>query len=161
MILRTFWARAALPGPAAMLVIDGAGATGARDEQAGTAGVEVGRQADVVEAIEAGRGGQRFQHFGREPQPDVAHVALILLAVVRLHVDDDETPARFQRAGRLGQRGARLGDVVEGEEEDREIELAVGDRQPLELALPHLDVVEAAEAGLRRLAASRPSRRPR
>ena len=81
----------------------------------------------------------------------MAHLLLVLLAVVRLHVDDEEPPARPQHAAGLGERERRLGDVVQDEDAGRGVERAVVDRQRLEPAAPQIDVGVAAQTPARGL----------
>ena len=57
--------------------------------------------------------------------------------------------ARLEHARHFGQRARRLGHVVQHQHQRRGVEPRVVDRQRLELAAPHLDVVERRAAALR------------
>lgn len=81
----------------------------------------------------------------------MSHLLLVLAAVVAQHVDDQHAAARLQRAGRFAQHGERLGDVVKDQTRDRSVELGVVDGEPLEIAVAHVDTVEACQALARRL----------
>ena len=65
---------------------------------------------------------ERLEHVGREAQPDVPHLALVLLAVVRLHVDDQQPATRLERARGLEDDARRVGNVAQGQTEQRDIE---------------------------------------
>ena len=45
----------------------------------------------------------------REPEPDVAHLLAVALAIVRQHVDDEHAAARLQHARDFRQRLAGSG----------------------------------------------------
>ena len=48
-----------------------------------------------------------------EPEPHVAHLLTVALAVVRQHVDDDHAAARLQDARDFGERALWLRQVVQ------------------------------------------------
>ena len=96
-----------------------------------------------------------------EPEPDVAHLLPVLLAIVRQHVADQQPPAGLQHARGFAQRGRRVRHVVQHEQQRGGVELAVVDRQRLELAAPDVDVRADRAAAAAPPAASRPTDRRR
>ena len=76
----------------------------------------------------------------------MAHLLLILDAVVRQHVDDQDSPALPQDAMHFRQRPPRLRQVVQYERHDGRIQLAVIDGQRFHVAASHLDVMQALQA---------------
>src|SRR5215813_3001192 len=104
-------------------------ASGRRDEERRTFRVWVDWQRDETDVLEAGTSEQPSQLVLAEAQPDVPHLFLILLAVVRQHVAQDDSSSRLQRACRLTEHCGGIGHVVQHEEHDRRVELAVFDRQ--------------------------------
>jgi hypothetical protein len=98
------------------------------------------RQRANSHSLEACFGEPALDRRGGEAEPDVAHLALVLDALVLDHVDRDEASARSQHAGGLAEHLGRLGDMVQDEAHRRGVERAVVDRQGLELAAPEVDV---------------------
>ena len=66
---------------------------------------------------------------------------LVLVAIVRQHVDDQQAAAGPEHARRFGQRAGRIGHVVQHQREQRRRRAAVVDRQRFERRPAHLDVV--------------------
>ena len=81
----------------------------------------------------------------------MAHLRLVLGAIVRQHVDDEDAAARLQHARRLGQRPRRIRQVVQHQRQHRDVELAVVDRQRFERAAADVDVGDVGKPGPRRL----------
>ena len=97
-----------------------------------------------------------------EAEPDVAHRAAVVVVGVREHVGHDEPTARAQHARDLGERGGRIGHVVEEVHDEREVE-----RCRARAAAPRCGPARSARCRSPRAARGRPrasrarSRRPR
>ncbi len=76
----------------------------------------------------------------------MTHLLLILLAVVRKHVDHEHAPTRSHHATHFRERARRLWRVVQNERQHRDVELAGLDRQALQFSLPDVDVGRAAQS---------------
>ena len=66
----------------------------------------------------------------------MAHLATILLAVVRLHVDHEYAPTWREYAPSFLQYGRGIADVMEDQHEQREIDRAIGHGHRFQGALP-------------------------
>jgi len=71
-------------------------------------------------------------------------------AVVRHHVHDEHAPAFLERAIHRRERERRVGDVVEDERKNREVELGGLDRKRFERSLAHVDIRPRREPRARR-----------
>ena len=65
-----------------------------RGKQRRPLGIRIGRQQPDAHIAEPGSGQEARDLLLRKPEPDVAHLLLIFLAIVRQHVDDQHAPAR-------------------------------------------------------------------
>ena len=72
----------------------------------------------------------------------MAHLLLILDAIVRQHVDDEHPAAGRQHARGLRQRARRLRHVMQHQRDHRDVERAVVDRQRFQVAPAHVHVGE-------------------
>src|SRR5687767_3539574 len=98
------------------------------------------------------RAGEKpFDLLVRETEPHVAHLLLVLLPVVRQHIDDEHATAGTKRAPDLRQRPGRRWRVMQDQRQHRGVQLAILDRKALELALPQIDVACPAQPLARRL----------
>src|ERR1700674_5063764 len=112
------------------------------DEQSRALRPGIGRQGNDPNVLEAGPGQQSLHMLLAEPEPHVAHLLPIVLAIVRLHVDEDHAAAGLQDARHLGERALRLGHVMEHQHQRRRVEPRIVYRQRLEISAPEVDVVE-------------------
>src|SRR5437899_6308340 len=80
-----------------------------RDEQPRPLRAGVGWKRHDPSVFEPCLGQQPLQLLVAEAEPDVPHLLPVILAIVRLHVDDYEPPMRLEDARHLGERALRLG----------------------------------------------------
>ena len=76
----------------------------------------------------------------------MAHLLLVLQALVRQHVQDQQPTARAQHAARFIQHAARVRDVVQHQDHQGGIERPVGQGKRLQLALAQIHVAQCAQA---------------
>ena len=77
---------------------------------------------------------------GREAQPLVRELLAQELELVRREVDDQQAPARRQHARRLAHGALRIAQEVQHLVHDDGVRRLVGERQIVDVALPHLGV---------------------
>jgi hypothetical protein len=70
---------------------------------------------------------------------------LEVLPIMRHHVEHEQPATRLEHAGSLSDHNSRIRHVVENEEQQRDIDFPVSERQSLETAVPDVDIVHALQ----------------
>ena len=83
--------------------------------------------------------------FVGEAEPNMPHLRLILLPIVGLHIDHDQSASRLEHAQGLTEYLARIRRVVKSQDENRSVELLIVYGEAFEISATKIDILVGFE----------------